>query len=373
MSIQDAAIGRQEAPAQDGKEQALRQQLGADIAYPKGACVAGRFEVVGVLGKGGLAIVYDVKDRLNGERLALKIIRPSRLRVPGIRECLIYEVLLGHRLRHPHVVPIFSLFEEKDTLFFTMERIDGRTLRDVLIAQAPLSLEDAVEILVPLCDALDHCHRTMVHRDVSPENVMVGPKGVTLLDFGSAKLMHPKARVLPVLGKGHYVAPEQRLDSTTVDPRADIYPLGVMLFEMLVNRTFLKPLEKDLNWPTLSPECNRLLSRTLVPVEKRFETAGEFRQGLEACLRPPGKVIALKNPAFEKEAAAQAEVPTAPAAIIPQTPFLDADLPPTAPVPDAPIPTPLADFMVRSHTTATAVLVGLAVFAALAVLIAWLW
>ncbi len=109
---------------------------------------------------------------------------------------------------------------------------------------------------------------------------MVGPRGVPLLDFGSTKVAGHPSPVLNAFGKGHYVAPEQREDAASVDARADIYPLGIMLFEMLTRRTFLKSLKTAFTWPDLPDEVARLISSSIVPIEQRIETVEEFRERL---------------------------------------------------------------------------------------------
>ncbi|MDQ1255800.1 MAG: eukaryotic-like serine/threonine-protein kinase [Candidatus Hydrogenedentes bacterium] len=262
--------------------------------FRPGDVIADQFEVVRFLGQGGLAVVYLVTDRLTGEQLALKIIRPSRLEKPGARESLTREVLLAHRLRHPNIIPIYDIRQDGPQLFFTMAFIEGTNLRDVMLERGTLPMDETVAILGKVCDALEHTHATVVHRDVSPENIMVGGSSVTLLDFGSGMCLSKCMPPVPVLGKGHYAAPELRIDSVHVDARADIYPLGIMFFEMLTKRTFLEPLKQDLEWNGLPPEALALVSRTIVPLERRFKTVGEFREALGRCVAP--KPVAAAAP-----------------------------------------------------------------------------
>ncbi len=142
----------------------------ADIVYGAGDVVAERFEVVSYLGKGGLAVVYKVVDRLTGEHVALKTIRPSRRNLPLARQCLIHEVIQAHKLHHPRIVDIYGIHEYNSELFCTMRYIEGVTLRRLLLQRGTLPLGEAAEIIRQLCLALEYLHGTMVH------TVMYRPK-----------------------------------------------------------------------------------------------------------------------------------------------------------------------------------------------------
>jgi serine/threonine protein kinase len=148
-------------------------------------------------------------------------------------------------------------------------------------------LETAVALLRQLCDALEYAHRFLVHRDLSPENLMVLPNGdVKLLDFGLARTAG-QATVTATgvtLGKAHYMSPEQRKDAARVDARTDLYALGVMFFEMLTGQLPLGvKTAVDLN-PELPVGCDVLIGHCLAPLEDRIKTVGEFRVGLNKCI-----------------------------------------------------------------------------------------
>jgi serine/threonine protein kinase len=237
-----------------------------------------------------MGVVYEVKNRLTGERLALKMILPEFGSNPNAARRFLQEVHTARRLRHPYIITIQDVGKDGDSLFFTMEYLRGMALRNFMRERGRLPLDVAAPILRQLCDALEYAHQLMVHRDLSPENVMVLPDGsIKLLDFGLARMVDRDTMTVTgaALGKAYYMSPEQRKDSAHVDARTDIYALGVMLFEMLTGEfPFGHQRLRDLR-PDVPAACDELIARCLAPVDQRLKTAAEFRQGLNACFRSP--------------------------------------------------------------------------------------
>ena len=260
----------------------------------RGAVVGGRFEVAKALGKGGMGVVYEARDRQTNERLALKTILPMHLTNKRAVKRFIREINTARRLHHPNIVALKNDGQFVDRtgaqgplLFFTMEFLEGVSLRSVLMERGQLEIEEAVAILKQLCDALEHAHEVMIHRDLSPENVMLLKNGqVKLLDFGLARMVDSRTMTATgkALGKAHYMSPEQRKDSAHVDSRTDLFALGVMFYEMLTAK-FPVGYQRiaDIR-PGLPEECDQLVARCLVPLDRRIETAREFREGLDGCL-----------------------------------------------------------------------------------------
>lgn len=258
-----------------------------DSSHPPfrpGDCIAGQFEIVRILGKGGMGVVYEVIDRLTRQHLALKQIRFELAKNQRVCEYFLQEVAVARRLRHPNIVAVYDVRKEGDLLFYTMELLDGDSLRNCMKRYGRLGLPEAAVIMRQLCLALEHAHEFTVHRDVSPENVMVTRDGIKLLDFGIAKVLESATDVKRAFGKTYYTAPEQLENSATVDARADVYPLGVILFEMLTGLVPKKPLSKDFTFPGLSPDVCRLIAQAVAPVEERFSSVCEFRLALEQCV-----------------------------------------------------------------------------------------
>ena len=290
-----------------------------------GQVIGGQFEVVRVLGRGGMGVVYESTNRLTSERVALKTILPFHLANPKAVQRFIEEIHAARRLRHPSIVAVFDVGQQAEnpsaSLFFTMEFLEGLSLRRLIQKRKQLGLEETVTILAPLCDALEYAHQFMVHRDLSPDNVMVLEDGaVKLLDFGLARMADRATMTATgaALGKAHYMSPEQRKSAAHVDQRTDIYALGVMLYEMLTGK-LPHGFDRlaDLR-PDLPPEVDQLVGHCLASVEKRIDSAAAFRAALGKCLeahRAP-RAPAPARPAFQVQVE-DVHIPPAPHAAMP--------------------------------------------------------
>ena len=236
----DDALGQYLAPNQELPPELL-SELQA-VLLQKGDTVADRFEVVALLGFGGMGAVYRVTDRHLGGDKALKVMLPSLLRSDAARQRFRDEVSICQRLAHEGIVRVHDLGVDhrRKFYFFTMEFVEGKTLHRLLVDRGgKLTVEEALNLTRQLCDALEYAHRYTIHRDLKPQNVMVEPNGhVKLLDFGLAKVMSPGrlTKSSMALGTAYYQAPEQSIQLTELDQRADVYSLGVMLYQMLTGR-----------------------------------------------------------------------------------------------------------------------------------------
>lgn len=260
-------------------------------AFEVGSLFADRYEIKRLLGRGGMGMVYLVRDWELKRDLALKTLLPKYAKNTQAVRRFAREVSVAKQLDHPCVVKIFDARKHEDTLFYTMEYLDGKSLRDLMRARESrgrhMGIGSTVRILSLVCHALEHAHEITIHRDVSPENVMVLPNGdVKLLDFGLAKLesLDPDlTRVGISLGKIQYGAPEQRTDAKNVDLRADIYSLGIMFYEMLSGQFPLSGKKLTELVEDLPRECDALVDRATAPdVEDRHSSAKEFRLELQA-------------------------------------------------------------------------------------------
>ncbi|GAA5161996.1 Stk1 family PASTA domain-containing Ser/Thr kinase [Ornithinimicrobium tianjinense] len=207
-----------------------------------GRVVDQRYRVDDELARGGMATVFRARDLRLDRPVALKVMRGDLARDDTFVRRFVHEARAAARLQHPHIVSVYDQGEDEGTVFLAMELVDGRTLRDVIRDGAPLSTRAALRLLVPVAEALAAAHAVgMVHRDVKPENVLLGygPSSrstVKVADFGLAR----------VEGAGHattellwatvaYLAPEQ-VEHGTSDPRTDVYAVGLLLFELLTGR-----------------------------------------------------------------------------------------------------------------------------------------
>jgi serine/threonine-protein kinase len=198
--------------------------------------IAGRYEVIGLLGVGGMGAVYKVRDRELDEVVALKMLKREIADSPGIVDRFRREVKLARRVTHPNVARTFDLGEHEGERFLTMEYVEGESLATRLARERQLPINELVQIVSAICTGLEAAHTAgVVHRDLKPDNVLLGKERVVITDFGVARAQEPgdAHRTQAPVGTPAYMAPEQVEASPTIDARADIYALGAMMFELL--------------------------------------------------------------------------------------------------------------------------------------------
>ena len=199
-----------------------------------------QFEIIEMLGRGGMGVVYKARQRQLDRIVALKILPPSDALSADFVSRFSREARSLAKLTHANIVAIYDFGESGGLYYFSMEFVDGVNLRS-LIADGKMAPAQALAIVPLVCDALAYAHEEgVVHRDIKPENILVDKKGrVKIADFGLAKLLRREALDLTLtaagtaLGTVRYMAPEQMDKPETVDHRADIYSLGVVFYEML--------------------------------------------------------------------------------------------------------------------------------------------
>jgi serine/threonine-protein kinase len=223
--------------------------------------LAGRYRLGDKLGRGGMGTVWDAEHVATGRRVALKTLLPGFGRIPEIAKRFEREARATSVLSHPNIVGVIDFGEDEEGgLFLVLERVRGRPLSELLQLGQPLPVERAVRIVRQVLEALAHAHAAgVVHRDLKPENIMLldaddtddEPDRVKLLDFGIAKLVGD-AEALEggeerltqagvAFGTPTYMSPEQALGQE-VDARADLYAVGIILYELLAGRP---PFESD--------------------------------------------------------------------------------------------------------------------------------
>ncbi|MBX5490326.1 MAG: protein kinase [Chloroflexi bacterium] len=204
-----------------------------------GSVLAGRYQLNARVGVGGMAIVYDGEDLLLGRRVAVKLLQPALASDPAFRARFANEARAAAALAHPNVVAVYDVGEEAGTPFLVMEFVEGESLRERLQRAGPLPVREVVRIGAAVADALAAAHeRGLVHRDVKPANILLTPDGrVRLADFGIAQALGAESatRTGTLFGSIHYLAPEL-IRGEAATPSADIYALGVVLYEMATGR-----------------------------------------------------------------------------------------------------------------------------------------
>jgi serine/threonine protein kinase len=206
-----------------------------------GQLFAERFEILEVIGSGGMGTVYRARDRKLGEDVAIKVIRPNLLAVDStLRERFKTEIRLARRISHENVVRTHDLGEWAGVSFVTMEYVEGITLRELIDTRRHVGVSATLAVARQLARALEAAHEHgVVHRDIKPGNLLLDGAGVLkVMDFGIARLAERTNSITQVglvLGTPDYMPPEQLL-AETADVRSDLYATGVVLYECLTGR-----------------------------------------------------------------------------------------------------------------------------------------
>ncbi len=242
-------------------------------------------EILGLIGAGGMGAVYQARQPNLDRIVALKLIRP-REDNPAFAERFVREARAMAKLTHPNIVTIFESGEAGGSLYLIMEFIDGVTLREAIRAKA-VQPTDAMRIVGQLCDALEYAHsQGVVHRDIKPENILLDRAGkVKVVDFGLAKLADDNAISLThtrqAMGTPHYMAPEQWEKPTEVDHRADIYALGVVIYELLTGELPLGRFDPPSVKSRLDARIDEIVLKLLAKEpDRRYQRASEVRTAL---------------------------------------------------------------------------------------------
>jgi serine/threonine protein kinase/tetratricopeptide (TPR) repeat protein len=208
-----------------------------------GDLLGGRYEVLQLLGEGGMGAVYKAADRELDRFVALKVIRPELASNPSILARFKQELLLAHQVTHRNVIRIYDLGEAEGVKFITMEFIEGKDLRSLIREKQKFSPEESVEVIQQVCQALDAAHSVgVIHRDLKPQNIMQDASGrILVMDFGLARTLEGDGMTQTgaIVGTMEYMSPEQAL-AKDLDQRSDLFALGLILFELLTGKTPFK-------------------------------------------------------------------------------------------------------------------------------------
>jgi beta-lactam-binding protein with PASTA domain/tRNA A-37 threonylcarbamoyl transferase component Bud32 len=264
-----------------------------------------RYEIGGVLGRGGMAEVHRGRDLRLGREVAVKVLRSDLARDPSFQVRFRREAQAAASLNHPAIVAVYDTGEDRSssgaTPYIVMEYVEGETLRDVLRRAGVLPPERAMTLAADICAALDFSHRNgIVHRDVKPGNVMITPEGtVKVMDFGIARAVSDSAATMTstaaVIGTAQYLSPEQARGES-VDARSDVYSTGCLLYELVTGAppfTGDSPvsvayqhvredpkLPSSVN-PAIPPELDAILLKALSKnPANRYQSAAEMRNDL---------------------------------------------------------------------------------------------
>jgi serine/threonine protein kinase/tetratricopeptide (TPR) repeat protein len=204
-----------------------------------GVLFGGRYEILGVLGQGGMGAVYKARDRELDRLIALKVIRPELATDPAILARFKQELILSRNITHKNVVRIFDLGEAEGIRFISMEYVDGEDLRTILRRQGKFPPTEAITVVEQVCRALDSAHSEgVIHRDLKPQNIMRDQHGrIVVMDFGLARSLGESGMTQTgaIVGTMEYMSPEQAMGGA-LDQRSDIFSVGLIFFELLTGK-----------------------------------------------------------------------------------------------------------------------------------------
>ncbi|MBN1938628.1 MAG: protein kinase [Candidatus Aminicenantes bacterium] len=284
-----------------------RTVLAPTVDLSRGSRLADRYEIIEELGRGGMGKVYKAYDHKVGEVIALKLIRPEISAQDKAIERFKNELKFTRKIAHRNVCRMFDLGDAGCIFYITMEFVAGEDLKRFVRRAGPLNAAKAVAIAGQVCDGLAEAHRIgAVHRDLKPQNIMIDAEGnAKVMDFGIARFteMDRMTGSGVMIGTPEYMSPEQA-DLADVDPRSDLYSLGVVLFEMVAGRVpFEGPtplslaMKHKMERPKNVRELNSMVPAGLAEViarcleknpENRFQSAPELRAALDRVERELG-------------------------------------------------------------------------------------
>src|SRR5258707_6130575 len=241
----------------------------------------GQYEIVSILGRGGMATVYRAHQASINRDVAIKIIKSDLAESPDFIARFEREARTVANLSNPHILRVHDYGQQEDLVYLVMELLKGGSLA-TLIQQSPLAPDKALRLLEQIANALDYAHEQgIIHRDLKPQNVLLDERrNAYLTDFGIAKIMGESTHLTrsgTAMGTPAYMPPEQ-WEGEALDSRADIYAMGIMLFEMLTGRMpfnadtpasmmqrhmFAQPNSLHAHRTDLPPDVDRIINKAL--------------------------------------------------------------------------------------------------------------
>jgi predicted Ser/Thr protein kinase len=259
----------------------------------------GDYQITAQLGEGGMGMVYKGVHPTLGQVVAIKMLHPNLVNAPGIKDRFVREAQAMARLRHQNILQLYNFIESAEGCFIVMEYVEGVDFEDVLEKQGLLAPDKAIDYFLPVLKAMQFAHQNgIIHRDIKPSNIMLLNDGIVkVMDFGTAKMSSgPQLTAAGMtLGTVVYMSPEQ-LMGRDLSPQADIYSLGVTLYELVTGRlpfyhenemTLMKMIMKEQpppptqHYPALPQQLEAVILRSMAKErQQRYASCEEFSNEL---------------------------------------------------------------------------------------------
>jgi eukaryotic-like serine/threonine-protein kinase len=333
------------------------------VQLTPGTSIGSRYEIVRLLGQGGMGAVYQAHDKELERQVAIKVIRADMAANPEILRRFKQELILARQITHKNVIRIFDLGQADGIKFITMEYIEGENLQAVLRQKKKLAPAEAANVLAQVCRALEAAHNEgVIHRDLKPQNIMLDKTGrAYVMDFGIARSMlgSGMTQTGALIGTPDYMSPEQA-KGQTLDARSDLFSIGIIFYEMLSGQV---PFDADTTmgklWKRTNEsarpldELDRSIPKALSDIvrkcleidpQKRYASAGDLLRQIELWQGPGAgtRVVTLSGaalPAYAKYVAAGLGV-----VVIAGIVFFRSRITPHPSAPHAPVTLLIADF-----------------------------
>ena len=275
-----------------------------------GKKVLNRYKIVEKIGSGGMADVYLANDELLGRKVAIKTLHAQFAVDPTFITRFKREARAAANLHHPNIIDVYDWGNDGDYYFLVMEYVKGRTLKDIILQESPLSFEKIIKYTMQICDALDTAHKNdLIHRDIKPQNIIISDDDIPkITDFGIAKsLTSTLTQGSTVFGTANYISPEQA-EATGIGLTSDIYSLGIVIYEMAsgelpfrgdnpisvaMKHIYEEPMRPSYYREDIPYGLEQVILKAISkdPLD-RYQSAIELKEALASCLdTKPSKIL----------------------------------------------------------------------------------
>lgn len=279
-----------------------------------------RYEVIRLLGEGGMANVYLGEDTILNRKVAIKVLRGDLANDEKFLRRFQREALSASSLSHPNIVEMYDVGEDAGNFYIVMEYIEGKNLKQLLRKRGSLTLNEVIDIMLQLTDGISHAHDSyIIHRDLKPQNILILDNGlVKITDFGIATALNSSqlTQTNSVMGSVHYLPPEQATGKEA-SIKSDIYSLGILMYELLTGslpfkgenavEIALKQMKEKIpsikaSKPNIPQSVENIVLRACAKNPKnRYSDAKEMHEELSKCLKEENKDVPILKYKYEEE------------------------------------------------------------------------